>query len=105
MDTLSFFKRGDFKVSFLKFCKSLGGKVHLFNSLGTTKISRSLRISIYINIVLLINFPEQFNLNYSFTSNIREVVKFYNLGDKTFETDFIRKVWLAIIGAVFFKLS
>ena len=27
-------------------------------------------------------------MNYTSTSNIREVIKFYNLGDKTFETDF-----------------
>ena len=30
----------------------------------------------------------QNNLNYSSTSNIGEVIKFYNLGHKTFETDF-----------------
>ena len=27
-------------------------------------------------------------MNYASNSNIREVIKFYNLGDKTFETDF-----------------
>ena len=27
-------------------------------------------------------------MNYTFTLNIQEVIKFYNLGDKTFETDF-----------------
>ena len=27
-------------------------------------------------------------MNYASTSNIREVIEFYNLGDKTFETDF-----------------
>ena len=27
-------------------------------------------------------------MNYASTSNIREDIKFYNLGDKTFETDF-----------------
>ena len=27
-------------------------------------------------------------LNYASTANIEEVMKFYNLGDKTFETDF-----------------
>ena len=27
-------------------------------------------------------------MNYASTSNIQEVIKFYNLGDKTFETDF-----------------
>ena len=69
----------------------LGEKfIFFFNSLGTTKISRSLRLSVCINVVLLINFPEQFN--YASISNIREVIKFYNLGDKTFETDF-KNVW------------
>ena len=33
----------------------------------------------------------QNNLNYASTSNIREVIKFYNLDDKTFETDFCVK--------------
>ena len=28
------------------------------------------------------------NAHYGSTSNIREVIKLYNLGDKTFETDF-----------------
>ena len=64
----------------------LGEKFTFLNSLGTTKISRSLRLSVYINVVLLIKF--QNNLNYSSTSNIREVMRFYNLGHKTFETDF-----------------
>ena len=27
-------------------------------------------------------------MNYASTPNIREVIEFYNLGDKTFETDF-----------------
>ena len=44
----------------------------------------------YINVVLLITF--QNNLNYASTSNIREVMKFYNLGNKTFETDFTSNV-------------
>ena len=64
----------------------LGEKFTFFNSLGTTRISRGLRLSVYINVDLLINFPEQ--LDYASTSNIREGIKFYNLGDKTFETDF-----------------
>ena len=61
-------------------------KFAIFNFLGKTKISRSHRLSVYINVVLLISSPEQ--LNYMSTSNIREVRKFYNLGDKTFKTDF-----------------
>ena len=87
---LIFFKRGDFKVSCLKFCEwscLLGEKFIFFKSLGTTKISRSFRLSVYIIIALLINFQEQFE-SYASASNIREVIKFYNLGDKTFETDF-----------------
>ena len=32
--------------------------------------------------------PFHNNLNYGSTANIEEVTKFYNLGDKTFETDF-----------------
>ena len=58
----------------------------IFYCLKTTKISRSFKQSAYINFVLLINFPEQFELY--FTSNVREVIKFYNLGNKSFETDF-----------------
>ena len=40
----------------------LGEKFVFFKSLGTTKISRSLKLSEYINVVLLIKFPEQFEL-------------------------------------------
>ena len=32
--------------------------------------------------------PFHKTLNYASTANIEEVMKFYNLGDKTFETDF-----------------
>ena len=64
---------------------SLGRKVHFFQ-LRTTKISRSLRLSVYINVVLLINFPEQFELCFYFKYS--RSYKVYNLGDKTFETDF-----------------
>ena len=32
--------------------------------------------------------PFQSILNYASTANIEEVTKFYNLGDKTFETEF-----------------
>ena len=62
----------------------LGEKFTFFNCLGTTKISRSLRLSVCVNVVLLINFRE-----HASTSNIREVIEYYNLGDKNFETDFI----------------
>ena len=44
----------------------LGEKFTFLNSLGTTKISNSLRLSVYINVVLLISFPEQFKLFFYF---------------------------------------
>ena len=42
---------------------------------------------VYVHVVLLLeDFQEQFELfDYS---DIREVTRFYNLGDKSFETDF-----------------
>ena len=46
----------------------------------------SFKHSVYINFVLLINFPEQFE--YASTSNIQEVIKFYDPGNKSFETNF-----------------
>ena len=44
----------------------------------------------YIKIALrkYVNKPFYNTLNYASTANIEEVMKFYNLGDKTFETDF-----------------
>ena len=65
---------------------SLLGERLIFYSLGTTKISRSFQHSACINFVILINFPEQ--LNYASASNIWGIIKFYNLGNKSFETDF-----------------
>ena len=65
----------------------LAEKFTFFNSLVTTKMSRSLRLSVYIDVVLLTNFPEQSEF-YASTSNIPEVIQFYILVDKTFETDF-----------------
>ena len=41
-------------------------EVTIFNSLGTTKIFRSLRPSVYINVVPLINFTEQSELYFYF---------------------------------------
>ena len=40
--------------------------------------------------ILMLSFWQTFqnNLGYASTSNIREFIKFYSLGDKTFETDF-----------------
>ena len=44
----------------------LGKEFTFLNSFGTTKVSRSLRLSVYINVVLSINFPEQFKLFFYF---------------------------------------
>ena len=66
------FTRNEVRGTYLAFSKeemsgrSLGRKVHFLNSLGTAKISRSLRLSVYINVVLLISFPEQFKLFFYF---------------------------------------
>ena len=43
-------------------------------------------LSIYTEVVHLKPFHN--TLNCASTANIEEAVKFYNLGDKTFETDF-----------------
>ena len=58
---LVFFRRGDFEVSYLKFWEwSLGRKVHFFQHSWDNQISTILKLSLYIHVVLLINFPEQF---------------------------------------------
>ena len=66
------------------------GKTLIFlSSLGSLKfrIHSISELSIYTEVVQLKN-PFHNTLNYASTANIEEVVKFYNLGDKTFETDF-----------------
>ena len=68
-DTLSFYQKRRFQgfiSEIFRVVGLLGEKFTFFNSLGTTKISRSLRLSVYINFVLLINFPEQFELCFYF---------------------------------------
>ena len=87
-DTLSFFRKRRFQgfiSEILRVVRLLGEKFTFLNFLGTTKISRNLRISVYVNVVLLINRPEQFELCFYFKYSR---ILIYNLGDKTFETDF-----------------
>ena len=52
----------------------------------------SLKFLDFLNFLFILKLPysKPFHktLNYAFTANIQEVMKFYNLGDKTFETDF-----------------
>ena len=67
--------------------KSLGQKVHFFSTpLGQPKFQQ---FSDFLCIFMW-SFSKNFqnNLNYASILNFREVIKFYNPGDKSFETDF-----------------
>ena len=55
-----------FHISNFESGRSLGRKVHFFQLPSDNQTSRSLRLSVYINVVLLINFPEQFELCLNF---------------------------------------
>ena len=57
-----------------------------FVSLGIAEILGFSELFVYTEVVLLKPFHN--TLNYASTANIDEVMKFYSLGDKTFETDF-----------------
>ena len=67
--------------------RSLGEKPYLFVFLGITEISGFSELSVYNTEVLLLKTFLN-NLDYAAIANIEEVMKFYNLGDKTLETDF-----------------
>ena len=75
-----------FKSEILRVVGLLGENFIFLNSHEKTKISRSLKLSVYFNVVLLINFSEQFELCFYFKYS--RSYKVVNLGDKTFETDF-----------------
>ena len=60
--------------------------LHFSVSLGIAEILRFSELPVYTEVVLLKTFPQHFN--YASTANIEEVMKLYNLGDKTFERDF-----------------
>ena len=65
---------------------SLLGEKFIFLELPwDNKISTISKLSVYTH-VLLINFPEQFELYFYFKYS--RSYKVYNLGNKTFETDF-----------------
>ena len=72
----------------------LGKNLNFLVSLGIAEILGFSELSVYTEVVLLKTFPQ--HLNYVSTVNIEEVMKVYNLGDKTFETDFI-----SLIGAIY----
>ena len=65
---------------------SLRENLNFFVSLGIAEIFGFSELSVYTEVVLLKTFPQ--HLHYAPTANIKEVMKFCNLGDKTFETDF-----------------
>ena len=54
-------------------------------SLGITEILGFSDLSVYTEVVLLKTYLQHFEL--CLFANIEKVMKFYNLGDKTFETD------------------
>ena len=87
---LVFCKRRFQGFEILRMVGLLGEKFTFSTLLGQPKFQRVsdlLYRDVLINVVLLINFPEQFELRFYF-KYIQVVIKFYNLGDKTFETDF-----------------
>ena len=49
--------------------------------------------------ILKLSYSKRFHntLNYASTVKIEEVMKFYNLGDKTFETDFSNEQTLGML--------
>ena len=64
----------------------LGKNLKFFISLGIAEFYDFLSF----RFILMLSYSKPFHntLNYASTTNIEEVMKFYNLGDKTFETDF-----------------
>ena len=64
----------------------LGKNLNFFVSLGIAEFLGFSELSVCTEIVQLKPFHN--TLNYASTANIEEVKKFYNLGHKTFETDF-----------------
>ena len=65
---------------------SFGGKLHFFVSLGIAEVLK------IVNVLFIFRLPFSGcfwnSLNYTFTPNIREVMKVSNLDDHSFETDF-----------------
>ena len=57
--------------------------IHFSKSLGTTELFRIVRFSVHYILLLPVNFHN--NLKYASTSNIRENLSLYNLGDKSFK--------------------
>ena len=69
----------------------LGKNLNFFDSLGIAEILGFSELSAYTEVALLKTFPHHFEL--CLYCNIEEVIKFYILGYKTFETDFRLCIW------------
>ena len=65
-------------------CDTFGG-LHFFRLLWIAEISEVMKLLLIFK--LSFSEPVWNNLNYASTANIREVMKFNNLGDKSFKTD------------------
>ena len=83
----TFSKEGDSRFHIWNYGsgKSLGRKVHFFNSFETTIVSEIFKLSVYIHVGLFINFSEQVERCFYF--KYQRVIKFYNLGHESFGTD------------------
>ena len=68
------------------FCRPLRDKPHFLSPLGLLRF-QDFPSFLFI---LKLSHPKPFysTFNYAYTANIQEVMKFYNLGNKSFETDF-----------------
>ena len=79
----------------------LGKNLNFLSPLGSLKFQGFL--SFLFILKLSYSKPFYYTLNYASTANIEDVMKFYNLGDKTFERDFSRwyQVSLHLIGCLF----
>ena len=75
-----------FRHKILGHVSPLGKNLNFFVSLGITEILGFSELSVYTK--LPYSKPFHNTLNYVSAANIEEVIKFYNPGDKTFETDF-----------------
>ena len=78
-----------FEYKILNHVGPLGKNLNFFVSFGISEILGFL--SCLFILKLSHSKPFHNTLNYVSTANIEEVLKFYNLGDKAFETDFSDK--------------
>ena len=74
--------------------------LNLFVSLGIAEFVGFSELSIYNDVVLLKSFLQRAS-----TANIEEIMKFYNLGNKTFETELNTVETIIAISAKFWSFS